>query len=390
MLSFQELLTAVPLVLRGGNVPNIVGEAGIGKSALVEAVAKQMGATLFTTVVSLSEKGDLAIPVPPLTADSYVQTAAYGELADVKYGYTHTLIEIIQTAEAQPGRPIVWFLDEFNRGSQAVQSELMNLVLQRQINSLRLPDEVLLVIAENPDESMAGFANADYGVVAGDAAIKDRTVRLVMSVDVASWLAWAGQENNERQRPNIHDAVQRYLTEDSSQLYPVERGDDLNPTPRAWQRVSDNLYELFTMPQDTQNALLFDLVAGDLGEVAAQRFVQFLQSEQESLTPTDIFVSQPFGPDVPAQVLTAYSNLPEVQKLTILKSSLAQIDIVQPDNASRFAQILAATAKDGQYALVKQLATGDILEKLYDSDADADQALYDMITKVAAYDLAED
>ena len=32
-LSFKELLTAVPVVLRGGNVPNIVGEAGIGKSA---------------------------------------------------------------------------------------------------------------------------------------------------------------------------------------------------------------------------------------------------------------------------------------------------------------------------------------------------------------------
>ena len=172
-LSFQELVTAVPLVLRGGNVPNIVGEAGIGKSALVAEIARQMGATLFTTVVSLSEKGDLAIPVPPLTSDAYVETAQYGSLADVKYGYTHTLIEIIETAQAHPGKPIIWFLDEFNRGSQAVQSELMNLVLQRQINSLILPSEVKLVIAENPDETMAGFENADYGVVAGDAAIKD-------------------------------------------------------------------------------------------------------------------------------------------------------------------------------------------------------------------------
>ena len=34
-LTYQQLLTAVPLILRGGNVPNIVGEAGIGKSALV-------------------------------------------------------------------------------------------------------------------------------------------------------------------------------------------------------------------------------------------------------------------------------------------------------------------------------------------------------------------
>lgn len=121
-LSFQQLLVAVPLVLKGGNVPSIVGEAGIGKSALVTAVAEKMKAKLMTTVVSLSEKGDLAIPVPPLTETSFLDTKNYGRLADVQFGYTHTLIQIIQAAEQQPDQPIIWFLDEFNRGSQAVQS----------------------------------------------------------------------------------------------------------------------------------------------------------------------------------------------------------------------------------------------------------------------------
>jgi MoxR-like ATPase len=149
-LSYQSLLTAVPLILRAGNVPNIVGEAGIGKSALVTSVATQMQAKLFTTVVSLSEKGDLAIPVPPLTSDSFVQTKDYGTLANVQFGYSQTLVDIIQYAEAHPDQAIIWFLDEFNRGTQAVQSELMNLVLQREINSLKLPAQVKIVIAENP------------------------------------------------------------------------------------------------------------------------------------------------------------------------------------------------------------------------------------------------
>ena len=76
-LSYQQLLTAVPLVLRGGNVPTIVGEAGIGKSALVCDVAKKLHAKLFTTVVSLSEKGDLAIPIPPLTESAFLMTKNY-------------------------------------------------------------------------------------------------------------------------------------------------------------------------------------------------------------------------------------------------------------------------------------------------------------------------
>ncbi|WP_082778313.1 ATPase, partial [Weissella sp. DD23] len=281
-------------------------------------------------------------------------------------------------------------LDEFNRGSQAVQSELMNLVLQRQINSLVLPEEVKLVIAENPDETMTGFENADYGVVAGDAAIKDRTVRLVMKVDVADWLAWAAEEDTQKQRPHIHDLIQRYLQEDATQLYPAERGDDLNPTPRAWQRVSDNLFELLVLPEETQRSLVFDLVAGDLGEVAAQRFVQFMQTNQETLTPMDVFVSQPWGPVVPEKVMQTYRGLPEVQKLALLKSTLVAIDVAQSDNAGRFAQILTATAKDGQYAIVKQLAAGEVLEKLYGADDESAKTLYQLITKVAAYDLSED
>lgn len=167
-LTYQQLLTAVPLVLRAGNVPNIVGDAGIGKSALVEDVARQMSAQLYTTVVSLSEKGDLAIPVPPLTSDSFVETKDYGRLANVQYGYAETLIRIIQFAEEHPGQPIIWFLDEFNRGSQAVQSELMNLVLQRRINSLQIPAQVKMIIAENPDSTMAGFNDREYDVAIGD------------------------------------------------------------------------------------------------------------------------------------------------------------------------------------------------------------------------------
>ena len=65
-LSYQAMLKAVKAVVDAGNVPNIVGDAGIGKSALVADLARQEDARLFTTVVSLSEKGDLAIPVPPL------------------------------------------------------------------------------------------------------------------------------------------------------------------------------------------------------------------------------------------------------------------------------------------------------------------------------------
>lgn len=371
-LSYQQLLVAVPLVLQGGNVPNIVGEAGIGKSALVVAVASQMQAKLFTTVVSLSEKGDLVMPIPPLTANAFVMTSRYGELADVKYGYTHTLIEIIAQAEAHPGQPILWFLDEFNRGSQAVQSELMNLVLQRQINSLQLPAEVQIILAENPDSDMPGFEESNYAVMAGDAAIKDRTTRLVMCVDVADWLQWAKTE--VAGRPVIHPLVTAYIATTPDTLFPRERGADLNPTPRAWQRVSDNLYELEKLAPKMADQLIFDIVAGDLGTLHAQLFVQYWREQGTTLSMAELF-----APDFKG---TQFNDLSEVTKIALLKQALLEVTLTDASNATRFKQLLEAAAPDSRYVVVKAISR-ELLNELYNAKSHSTEELYQLISEVA-------
>ena len=95
-LGFIKTMQAVDLIEKSGAVANIVGLAGIGKSALVNQLAEQNHAKLFTTVVSLSEKGDLAIPVPPLTDKSFIETDKYGKLADVKFN----ILRLIQTNQS--------------------------------------------------------------------------------------------------------------------------------------------------------------------------------------------------------------------------------------------------------------------------------------------------
>jgi ABC-type dipeptide/oligopeptide/nickel transport system ATPase component len=365
-LSYQSLLTAVPLILRAGNVPNIVGEAGIGKSALVTSVATQMQAKLFTTVVSLSEKGDLAIPVPPLTSDSFVQTKDYGTLANVQFGYSQTLVDIIQYAEAHPDQAIIWFLDEFNRGTQAVQSELMNLVLQREINSLKLPAQVKIVIAENPDSTMAGFETSNYGVTAGDAAIKDRTVRLVMRVDVPDWLDWAAQ-TGVHDRPNVHDLVRRYVQEQPEMLHPTTHGEDLYPTPRAWQRVSDNLYELDQLDETTRAMIQLDLLQGDLGQKVGIAFNSFIREQNNQLT-----VAALFGTADASEAIQAFEAADELRKQHVLKQCLDQTDqysLADEQTAGRFIELLQKLSDDGQYAIVQTIGQiehqRDILEPMY-------------------------
>ncbi|BDZ32256.1 ATP-binding protein [Lactiplantibacillus sp. WILCCON 0030] len=392
-LSYQGLLTAVPVVLKAGNVPNIVGEAGIGKSALVSEVATRLGAKLFTTVVSLSEKGDLAIPVPPLTSDSFIQTKAYGQLADVQFGYAHTLIEIISYAEAHPQQPILWFLDEFNRGTQAVQSELMNLVLQRTINTLTLPAQVQLILAENPDASMTGFEGSDYGVVAGDAAIKDRTVRLVMRTDAGDWLRWAAATNPKTQQPNIAPLVQQFIGEDVTRLNQADEQADLIVTPRAWARVSANLVELEKLPAAAREQVALDIFQGDIGANLGYAFEQYLAQQAIHLTPAMIYHEQPAGAVVPAPVLKQFQAMSEPQKSAVLRSCLgvtSQYPLTADQHAGRFLQLLQALSQDGQFALVQQIGQNqDLLKQLYTANVTKTSpyatALYQYLQQVASW-----
>jgi len=351
-LTYATCLQAADVILNSGAVPTIVGEAGIGKSALVADLAQRRQAKLFTTVVSLVEKGDLVIPVPPLTADSFVQTAKYGSLADVQFGYSHTLVAMIRYAEAHPDQEIIWFLDEFNRGTQAVQSELMNLVLQRQINTLTLPDQVHLILAENPDATMAGFSQSHYGVTPGDAAIADRTTRLILQADVTSWLAWA--TTVVAGQPRIDPLVTAYLQETPADLHVVATDnladDDLQPTPRAWERVSRALRELERQGLFNQTAVMTAIIQGNLGLTVGTAFASYVTTQRPGLTVEQALTA-------PAAVAT-FQTLSAAQQQTILQNCLASPDwpLTIDATASRFAALLKACPPDGQFAIAQRMA----------------------------------
>jgi len=380
-LTYPDCLQATQVVLASGAVPTIVGEAGIGKSALVADLARQRHAKLFTTVVSLVEKGDLVIPVPPLTADSFVQTAKYGSLADVQFGYSHTLVAMIRQAETHPEQEIIWFLDEFNRGTQAVQSELMNLVLQRQINTLTLPEQVHLILAENPDATMAGFEQSHYGVTPGDAAIADRTTRLILQADVTSWLSWA--TTVVAGQPRISPLVTGYLRENPADLHVVVADnavdDDLQPTPRAWERVSRALRELEGQQLFGQTAVVTAIMQGNLGVTVGTTFAGYLLAQRPGLTVAQAFTS--------TTAVAAFQTVSAAQQQTILQNCLGSTDwpLTRDANATRFAELLASCPPDGQFAIAQTMAdTANLFETLAaGQETNAGVAkLYDALTAI--------
>ena len=59
-------------------------------------------------------------------------------------------------------RQVLLFIDEINRAEHAVQQELMNLILNREINGFSLSDQVRIIAAMNPEDSF-DYQTIDHG-----------------------------------------------------------------------------------------------------------------------------------------------------------------------------------------------------------------------------------
>ena len=67
------------------------------------------------------------------------------------YAVHHTLEHVSRAVNA--GRHVLLFIDEINRAEHAVQQELMNLILNREINGFALSNDVRIIAAMNPEDS---------------------------------------------------------------------------------------------------------------------------------------------------------------------------------------------------------------------------------------------
>src|SRR5699024_7749980 len=99
-------------------------------------------------------------------------------------------------------------------------------------------------------------------------AIADRTTRLVLAADTKTWLSWATQP--VAGEPRIVPLVTDYLAENPADLHVVATAnatadDDLQPTPRAWERVSQALRELENQQLFNQTAVVTAIMQGNLG-----------------------------------------------------------------------------------------------------------------------------
>ena len=308
-MNFLDTFRSIELILETGEVPLVVGESGIGKTALANKVAKDNGWKVVVIDGNLLKEGEIGgLP----TVESYTTTNKEGCKIEKKTTIyaVHTKLREIDK-EIENGNEVLLFIDELNRCEHAVQQELMNLILNREINGYKLDKNVKILAAMNPSNEYG--AELDYQVVDMDPAQENRFVWLNMESDASEWINWA--MNN-----NIEPKVVEFISTFPEYLHKVNEG-DINATPRSFERISKT-YSVYKQKKDSiPKEVFLNVIKGNVGRVIAQEFMSFINSDEKPIISyNDVFNGEELDERVVEQVKNENHTRLYISAMNILKS----------------------------------------------------------------------
>ena len=254
-MKFDSTLTVtVNALLNTGSIPFLNGEAGIGKSSWVMALAEERNTQCFTTTCNqLGDKCDLTmaktVPIPG--TDDYMQ----------KFFPSAMIQKAIDYAVAHPREKPILFLDELNRTTSDITSALLSLATARMLGNVTLPDNLLMIAAGNDKGNITPL----------DSASISRFWTINVLPDYDTFL---------RVNPDLNKLIRKYLwcKQDEATI-----GDDVDPeslqftTPRTISSLSRwlneipredliNICMLATSSGASNKTEIYEIITGFTGE----------------------------------------------------------------------------------------------------------------------------
>ncbi|MDU4939644.1 MAG: AAA family ATPase [Clostridium sp.] len=347
-MKFTEVLDTIKLVIESREVPLVIGESGIGKTALAHRVAKEYNYHLVTIDANLLKEGEI------------------GGLPTVINGFTvyathHKLAEISEAVKK--GEEVLLFIDELNRCDHAVQQELMNLILNREINGYKLDKGVNIIAAMNPSNRYEGFYESEYQVVDMDPAQEDRFVWLQMKSDIKEWIKW-GMNNG-----NIHPDIIEFISTFPEYLHTPNSRESLKATPRSWERIS-KAYKLYKAKGSSYSInTLLNVVRGNVGESISTDFANYISNIKKPLiSMEDLFAHEV----LPVELRDDLLNESHSRLYILAKNCLNYLgDNMKDSSIELFSDLLMIYPRDLRLGIMKEIKKDypkDLYERLLDCD----------------------
>ena len=320
--------------------PLVSGKHGIGKSAMIKSIAKDLDGVCITVEGGTLKEGEITgLPYQykdddgktkfrflPYYAVERIQNeekrlfeAAGGNIDDAsllmgdenRYAMNDlTPAERVDAIRTHKVHPVIIFIDEINRTENTVYKELMNILLTRSVNGYQFPWWVFFVGAMNPSTQ-----NSIYATNEMDPAQLDRFIKIKVGDSTPEWLKFGKATGVS---PSILSFIKdnpKCLSSDAKDLNDEEKP---TPSPRGWDMVDTllksepMLREFFTDKENEPKVVEKDmknLVTAKLGSSVATMFFASLVSQTRAIMPEELFSDD--------ENLTA--NKPQLEKLSAAK-----------------------------------------------------------------------
>lgn len=361
-MNFKEALDTAKLVIMIGEVPLLIGESGIGKTSLVREIARKLDYEMITIDANLLKEGEIG--GLPVVSDIEVKDGNnISKRKITTYAIHNKLVEIDSAVEEN--RSVLLFIDELNRCDHAVQQELMNLVLNREINGYKLSDKVSIMAAMNPSNRYENYEDSNYQVVDMDPAQENRFVWISMESDLKQWLNWAMGSGE------IHSNVIEFLSTFPEYLNVIESEDSVRATPRSWERVS-KAYKVYENSKEFNFDTLYNVVKGNVGISIAQDFIGYIKSIKNPLISFKEILEEGILTFDKKEIIRNENH----SRLYILaKNALNTLENNNDEKAiDIFSDILDAYPKDLRLGIMKEIKS-DTNKELYNKILDNDKFL---------------
>lgn len=287
-MNFKDMLLSVDLVIETNEVPLIVGQSGIGKTALAKAIAKKNNWSLVVIDGNLLKEGEIG-GLPTVEDYKFIDYLGNDTYKKITVYAVHTKLQEIDNLILS-GKEVFLFIDEINRCEHTVQQELMNLILNREINGYKLHEKVKIAAAMNPSSKYG--EDVDYQVVDMDAAQENRFVWLYMESDSKSWLNWATENRLEQK-------VIEFIATFPEYLCSTQKEEQIKATPRSFERVSKS-YAIYKEKKNIIPKRVFlNILKGNVGNRIAHEFMVFAEENNEPLLSyEEVFYSEELSQEV--------------------------------------------------------------------------------------------
>lgn len=206
----------------------MIGPPGIGKTAIVEQIAQELGVALVSySMTHHTRQSALGLP--------FIEKKIYGgkEYSVSEYTMSEVIASVYDMMEQTGLKEGILFLDEINCVSETLAPAMLQFFQYKIFGRHRVPQGWIVVTAGNPPE----YNNS---VREFDIVTWDRLKRVDVEPDFKVWKEYAYKKG-------VHPAITTYLDIKKGDFYKIETTVDGKSfvTARGWSDLSDmiQLYE---------------------------------------------------------------------------------------------------------------------------------------------------